>query len=80
LSEKLNEKPIKRFLSWFALHFGTSNSTVKLFNPIEVPIAEVLPREQELRLRQRLAQWLNSPATSAALPDIGVSEWGHFIT
>lgn len=79
MSEKLNEKPRKRFPSWFALHFGTSNSTVTLFNPIEVPIAEVLPREQELRLLQRLAQLLNSPATSA-LPDISVSEWGQFIT
>lgn len=78
LSEKLNEKPKKRFPGWFALDFGTSNSTVTLFDPIEVPIAEILPREQELRLRQRLAEWLNSPATSA-LPDIGVSEWEKFI-
>ncbi len=79
LSEKLNEKPKKRFPGWLALDFGTSNSTVTLFDPIEVPIAEVLPREQELRLRQRLAEWLNSPATSA-LPDISVSEWERFIT
>ncbi|MFN9960852.1 MAG: molecular chaperone, partial [bacterium] len=56
LSEKLNEKPKKRFPGWFAVDFGTSNSTVTLFDPIEVPIAEVLPREQELRLRQRLAE------------------------
>jgi len=78
LSEKLNEKSPKRFPGWFALDFGTSNSTVTLFDPIEVPIAEILPREQELRLRQRLAEWLNSPAASA-LPDIGASEWEKFI-
>ncbi|MBE9238842.1 virulence factor SrfB [Anabaena aphanizomenioides LEGE 00250] len=78
LSEKLNEKPKKRFPGWFAVDFGTSNSTVTLFDPIEVPIAEVLPREQELRLRQRLAEWLNSPA-NLALPDIGVNEWEKFI-
>ncbi|AFZ57880.1 virulence factor SrfB [Anabaena cylindrica FACHB-243] len=78
LSEKLNEKSQKRFPGWFALDFGTSNSTVTLFDPIEVPIAEILPREQELRLRQRLAEWLNSPAASA-LPDIGASEWEKFI-
>lgn len=78
LSEKLNEKSQKRFPGWFALDFGTSNSTVTLFDPIEVPIAEILPREQELRLRQRLAEWLNSPVTSA-LPEVSVGEWEKFI-
>ncbi|WP_016949380.1 virulence factor SrfB [Anabaena sp. PCC 7108] len=78
LSEKLNEKSQKRFPGWLALDFGTSNSTVTLFDPIEVPIAEILPREQELRLRQRLAEWLNSPVTSA-LPDVSVGEWEKFI-
>ncbi|HLP89045.1 MAG TPA: molecular chaperone [Nostocaceae cyanobacterium] len=78
LSEKLNEKQRKRFPGWFALDFGTSNSTVTLFDPIEVPIAEILPREQELRLRDRLSQWLNSPA-SEALPDANPGEWDKFI-
>lgn len=73
------EKPQKRFPGWFAVDFGTSNSTVTLFDPIEVPIAEILPREQELRLRQRLSQWLSSPAT-IALPDISAGEWEKFIT
>lgn len=79
LSEKLNQKPTKRFPGWFALDFGTSNSTVTLFDPIEVPIAEILPKEQELRLRKRLAEWFSSDTTSA-LPDIGVNEWEKFIT
>jgi hypothetical protein len=70
--------PKKRFPGWFALDFGTSNSTVTLFDPIEIPIAEILPREQELRLRDRLAQWLNSPA-SEALPEISETEWQKFI-
>ncbi|HLO84925.1 MAG TPA: molecular chaperone [Nostocaceae cyanobacterium] len=78
LSEKLNEKQRKRFPGWFALDFGTSNSTVTLFDPIEVPIAEVLPREQELRLRDRLSQWLGSP-TAEALPDASPGEWEKFI-
>lgn len=73
-----SEKQQKRFPGWFALDFGTSNSTVTLFDPIEVPIAEILPREQELRLRDRLAQWLSSPA-AVALPDVSVSEWEKFI-
>ncbi len=72
------DKPQKRFPGWFALDFGTSNSTVTLFDPIEVPIAEVLPKEQELRLRDRLAQWLSSPA-AVALPDISAGEWDKFI-
>lgn len=78
LSEKLNEKQRKRFPGWLALDFGTSNSTVTLFDPIEVPIAEVLPREQELRLRERMAEWLNSSSDSA-LPDVSGSEWEKFL-
>jgi molecular chaperone DnaK (HSP70) len=72
-------KPQKRFPGWFALDFGTSNSTVTLFDPIEVPIAEVLPREQELRLRDRLSQWLSAPA-SIALPEVSDIEWEKFLT
>ncbi|MHC5823627.1 MAG: hypothetical protein ACYT04_49300, partial [Nostoc sp.] len=60
-----SEKQQKRFPGWFALDFGTSNSTVTLFDPIEVPIAEILPKEQEMRLRDRLSQWLSSPASVA---------------
>ncbi|ABA24001.1 conserved hypothetical protein [Trichormus variabilis ATCC 29413] len=71
-------KQRKRFPGWFALDFGTSNSTVTLFDPIEVPIAEVLPREQELRLRDRISQWLSSPA-AIALPEASAGEWEKFI-
>ena len=78
LSEKLNEKQRKRFPGWLALDFGTSNSTVTLFDPIEVPIAEVLPREQELRLRERMAEWFNS-SPDLALPDVSSSEWEKFL-
>jgi hypothetical protein len=72
------EKPKKRFPGWFALDFGTSNSTVTLFDPMEVPIAEILPKEQELRLKYRLSQWLSSPAASA-LPDVNDGDWEKFI-
>ncbi|MFN6483715.1 MULTISPECIES: molecular chaperone [unclassified Nostoc] len=74
-----SEKQQKRFPGWFALDFGTSNSTVTLFDPIEVPIAEILPKEQEMRLRDRLSQWLSSPA-SVALPDVSTDDWAKFIT
>ena len=73
-----SEKQQKRFPGWFALDFGTSNSTVTLFDPIEVPIAEILPKEQEIRLRDRLSQWLSSPA-SVALPDVSADDWEKFI-
>ncbi|MBD0310663.1 MAG: virulence factor SrfB, partial [Microcoleus sp. T1-bin1] len=73
-----SEKQQKRFPGWFALDFGTSNSTVTLFDPIEVPIAEILPKEQEMRLRDRLSQWLSSPA-SVALPDVSADDWEKFI-
>ncbi|WP_373528372.1 molecular chaperone [Nostoc sp.] len=73
-----SEKQQKRFPGWFALDFGTSNSTVTLFDPIEVPIAEILPKEQEMRLRDRLSQWLSSPA-SVALPDVSDDDWENFI-
>lgn len=76
--QELSEKQQKRFPGWFALDFGTSNSTVTLFDPIEVPIAEILPKEQEMRLRDRLSQWLSSPA-SVALPDVSDDDWENFI-
>ncbi|MEH2192834.1 MAG: molecular chaperone [Nostoc sp.] len=78
-SDSEPEKQQKRFPGWFALDFGTSNSTVTLFDPIEVPIAEILPKEQEMRLRDRLSQWLSSPA-SVALPDVSDDDWAKFIT
>ncbi|WP_017653973.1 virulence factor SrfB [Fortiea contorta] len=76
--KQTTEKPQKRFPGWFALDFGTSNSTVTLFDPIEVPIAEILPREQELRLRERLGKWLSSPVEEA-LPDVSESDWEKFL-
>ncbi|CEJ42319.1 Uncharacterized protein apha_00164 [Umezakia ovalisporum] len=78
ISKKSSKKPQKRFPGWFALDFGTSNSTVTLFDPIEVPIAEILPKEQEIRLRQRMGEWLSSP-TSLALPDVNAHDWEKFI-
>ncbi|TVP59880.1 MAG: molecular chaperone, partial [Nodularia sp. (in: Bacteria)] len=78
IEKKISNKPRKRFPGWFALDFGTSNSTVTLFDPMEVPIAEILPKEQEIRLRDRMAEWLSSPA-SVALPDVNPHDWEKFI-
>jgi hypothetical protein len=68
----------KPYPGWLAVDFGTSNSTVTLFDPIEVPIPELLPQEQQKRLLQRLAAWLSSSATDA-LPGVNPSEWKTFI-
>jgi hypothetical protein len=68
----------KPYPGWLAMDFGTSNSTVTLFDPIEVPIPELLPKEQQTRLLERLAQWLSSSATNP-LPGINASEWEKFI-
>ncbi|MBW4496539.1 MAG: virulence factor SrfB [Oscillatoria princeps RMCB-10] len=66
------------FPGWFALDFGTSNSTVTLFDPKVVSPPDSLPKEQELRLRQRLAQWVSEPP-AAALPSASASEWENFL-
>ncbi|MBD2415248.1 molecular chaperone [Nostoc calcicola FACHB-389] len=63
---------------WFALDFGTSNSTVSLFDPRRSLPQDVLPQEQETRLRRRLVEWLNSNPAEA-LPNINVSEWETFV-
>ncbi|NER38776.1 MAG: molecular chaperone [Oscillatoria sp. SIO1A7] len=66
------------FPGWLALDFGTSNSTVTLFDPKVVFPPDSLPREQEQRLRRELAQWLERPPTKA-LPGTNASEWSVFI-
>ncbi|MBD2616210.1 molecular chaperone [Nostoc punctiforme FACHB-252] len=69
---------LEAFPGWLAIDFGISNSTVTLYDPIGVPMASSLPKEQEMRLRQLLAQWLNLPATNA-LPGVNANEWEKFI-
>jgi len=63
---------------WLAIDFGTSNSTVTLFDPIEVEIAKLLPQEQQVHLLERLAAWLSLGANDA-LPNVNPAEWNKFI-
>ncbi|MEM7591248.1 MAG: molecular chaperone [Cyanobacteria bacterium P01_A01_bin.83] len=79
-TQPTNEKTqeVKRFPGWFAIDFGTSNSTVTLFDPKEVTITDILPQEQETRLFELLAQWLSLPANEA-LPGVSPEEWNKFI-
>jgi len=67
------------FPGWLAIDFGTSNSTVTLFNNRKIAPPQILPKEQEERLCDRLKQWLNSPPAEA-LPSVSASEWGSFVS
>ncbi len=62
------------FPGWLAIDFGTSNSTVTLFDPRVVPILDGFPKEQERRLRNRLAKWLNEQPTETFWGG-NASEW-----
>ena len=61
-----------------AIDFGTSNSTVTLFDPNRILRQDGLPKEQEQRLRERVSQWLNS-STANTLPGINANEWENFL-
>lgn len=67
---------------WFAIDFGTSNSTVTLYDPKVIVTPDCLPDEQEVRLRLRLTQWLNDCPVDD-LPGVNRdgwnSEWQKFL-
>ena len=54
-----NNKLEITYPGWFAIDFGTSNSTVTLYDPKTIVTPDGLPYEQEVRLRERLISWLN---------------------
>jgi hypothetical protein len=68
---------------WFAIDFGTSNSTVTLYDPKVIVTPDILPREQEARLRDRISVWLNhrpveeAPGTNRAAWE---TEWQKFLS
>jgi hypothetical protein len=68
------EKTAKDFPGWFAIDFGTSNSTVTLYDPRRVDPPQNLPKEQEERLRELLAQWVNQRPSDDSL-NINNTEW-----
>ncbi|MBD2776851.1 molecular chaperone [Iningainema tapete] len=79
----LEEKPEISYPGWFSIDFGTSNSTVTLYDPKVIVTPDSLPGEQEERLRDRLAAWLNQrpivdiPGISRQAWDL---EWQKFLT
>ncbi len=80
--EPKSMKPHLTYPGWFAIDFGTSNSTVTLYDPKVIVTPDILPNEQAMRLRDRMAQWLNDcpiddvPGTSRSAWD---GEWQKFL-
>lgn len=68
------EKILPSFPGWFAIDFGTSNSTVTLYDPKFTVPPDSLPREQEKSLRTGLARWLNDRPTEE-IPRVTASDW-----
>ena len=62
------------YKGWVAIDFGTSNSTVTLFDPKVVVPDKGLPPAQEAYLRQALDEWINMPPGDA-LPGTNASDW-----
>jgi molecular chaperone DnaK (HSP70) len=59
------EKPKNTYLGFFAIDFGTSNSTVTLYDPKLIVTPNSLPKEQEQYLREKLAEWVKQRATNS---------------
>ncbi|MCL2933271.1 MAG: molecular chaperone [Trichodesmium sp. MAG_R03] len=59
---------------WFAIDFGTSNTSVTLFDPKVTVPPNSLPREQEKKLRESLAKWLNEKPIDTK-PGVVTQEW-----
>ena len=58
----------RQFPGWLVIDFGTSNSTVTVFDPRDLPPIEGLPQEQEARLCQLLAEFLSKDLVAEVLP------------
>lgn len=69
-----SRKPGITYPGWFAIDFGTSNSTVTLYDPKVIVTPDGLPLEQEVRLRQKLITWLNHCPVDN-LPGVSKDAW-----
>ncbi|AKG23009.1 virulence factor SrfB [Calothrix sp. 336/3] len=77
------KKPEITYPGWFAIDFGTSNSTVTLYDPKVIVTPHSLPAEQESRLRDRLLPWIDARPQDD-IPGVSqeawVQEWQRFLT
>lgn len=72
-----NEYPQSKYYGWLAIDFGTSNSTVTIFDFKGRPYSTdlVFPKEQEERLKKRFQEWLSLDV----FPGVSPSEWENFV-
>ncbi|MGJ5672697.1 MAG: molecular chaperone [Nostochopsis sp.] len=79
---QVENQPEITYPGWFAIDFGTSNSTVTLYDPKVIVTPHSLPSEQEARLRDRLSTWLTQrPVDNVAGigQDAWAQEWQRFL-
>ncbi|WP_407887798.1 molecular chaperone [Scytonema sp. NUACC26] len=77
------QKPEISYPGWFAIDFGTSNSTITLYDPKVIVTPDSFPNEQEARLRERMASWLNHQPVDnipGVSRDAWEQEWQKFLT
>ncbi|MDM9382731.1 molecular chaperone [Chlorogloeopsis sp. ULAP01] len=77
-----NQKSEITYPGWFAIDFGTSNSTVTLYDPKVIVTPHSLPSEQELKLRDRLSAWITQRPVDDVLGvsrEAWVQEWQRFL-
>ena len=72
-----NEYPQNEYNGWLAIDFGTSNSTVTIFDFKGSPdsTSSGFPKEQEKRLKECFNEWLNLPGFAG----VRFSEWENFV-
>lgn len=72
-----NQNPQSKYYGWLAIDFGTSNSTVTIFDFKGRPYSTdlVFPKEQEERLKKRFKEWLSLDV----FPGVSPSEWENFV-
>ena len=76
--KSIKNEQIPNYPGWLAIDFGTSSSTVTLYDPKKFSQDDP-PQEQGQRLGDRFRQWLSKPLADA-LPGVSMSEWEGFIT
>ncbi|MEM9927558.1 MAG: molecular chaperone, partial [Cyanobacteria bacterium P01_D01_bin.50] len=73
-SSVISPKSDITYPGWFAIDFGTSNSTVTLYDPKVIVTPHTLPSEQEEKLSEKLAFWLTECPVDE-IPGIGRDVW-----
>jgi hypothetical protein len=65
------------FPGWLAIDFGTSNSTVTVFDDHRLVNYPGLPPEQENFLCRELLEWTRMP--SGNFPNVAEADWGRYL-